>query len=434
MKKIVSIIILLAIAITGSKFYLEYRYKAELDKAIRQVSAYAEVMYKDLKVGFDGTIKLIELRITPNTGFNTFSVQSIEVSGFDLMYHINAKNRIAKGDLPKKVNFKVSQLSFPASVYEDLATKDHKKCRSFESSILYSLAGIDEVIYNSTLEFDLLLPDEANINLTAFDQISSSSFSISFNPLQANIGSALSGVNPISGLEYTYSLDQIASTSIVSKCAEVFKVSPDQFLNTVVGSNQYLLNSFGFNPGEKAKNALIEFLQGGKELAVRANPDQGLNITTLNGATPVQIMRALGVSVSLEGDPIPISYFNSGVQATKPNDGGSRPDGAEPEGFKRRDLDDLLNGPDNTVQRKSKSPTSRRRKAQYDVASLVQVDEYVDQEVRVSRTNDRSVIEGRLLDVENEVLSIEMFRYGGTMIYTVPYEDVSQFEIKRPQR
>jgi len=434
MKKIVSIIILLAIAVIGSKFYLEYRYKSELDKAIRQVSAYAEVMYEDLEIGFDGTIKLVELRITPNSGFNTFSVKSVEVAGFGLMDHLNAKSRLAIGDLPPMVKLNVSQLKFPASVYEDLATRDHKVCRSFESSILYSLAGVEDVIYNATLEFDLLLPDEANINLTAFDQISNSSFSMSFNPLQANVGSALSGANPINSFEYTYSLDQIASTSIVSKCADVFKVSQDQFLNTVVGSNQYLVNSFGFNPGETAKNALGEFLRGGKTLSVRANPGQGLNITTLNGATPVQIMRALGVSVSLEGDPVPISYFNSGSQVSKLNDVGSRSDIAETEGFKRRDLEDLLNGPDDTVQRKSKSSTSRRRKAQYDVASLVQVDEYVDREVRVSRTNDRSVIEGRLLDVEDKVLSIEMFRYGGTMIYTVPYEDVSRLEIKRSKR
>ena len=434
MKKIVSIIILLAIAIIGSKFYLEYRYKSELDKAIRQVSAYAEIVYEDLKIGFDGTIKLIELRITPNNGFNTFSVQSVEVSGFDLMYHINAKNRLAKGDLPKMVNFNASQLSFPASVYEDLATQNHKKCRSFESSILYSLAGVEEVVYNATLEFDLLLPDEANINLTAFDQISNSSFSMSFNPQQANIGSVLTGVNPINRLEYTYTLEQDASTSIVTQCAEELKVSSDQFLTTVVGSNQYLVNSFGFNPGEKAKNALMEFLQGGKELSVRANPDQDLNIATLNGATPVQLMRSLGVSVSLDNNQIPISYFDSGRQKTEPSVGGSALNNVEPEAFKRRDLDELLNGPDNTVQEKRTPTTSGRRKAQYDIAALSQVNEYLDRQVRVSRTEDRSVIEGRLLDVENEVLSIEMYRYGGRMTFTVPYEDVSRFEIRRQQR
>ena len=163
-----------------------------------------------------------------------------------------------------------------------------------------------------------------------------------------------------------------------SKCAEELKVSPDQFLNTVVASNQYLVNSFGFNPGEKAKNALIEFLQGGKELSVRANPDQDLNVTTLNGATPVQLMRSLGVSVSLENDQIPISYFDSGRQIAKSSIGGSTPNNAEPKAFKRRDLDDLLNGPDNTGQEKRKPTTSGRRKAQYDIAALSQVNEYVD--------------------------------------------------------
>lgn len=429
MKKILGFIALLAIVVVGAKFFLEYRYKKELDKGIQGASLFAEISYQDLNVGFDGAVELLGLRVTPNGSFDTFKVASIKASGWDFLFHFNGESRLRKGELPKFLNLDIDQFGFPASVYEKEVAKE--ECKSFGGTMLYSTAGFDEVLVDAKMSFDLNDPFAATFNMSASDQISRSSFNMNFNARQMSFGQLSSGAIPVQSMRYDYFLDEEAATSMLDHCANKFKVTRDVFLEKVVKSGKFMSNSFTMELGDAASKAMAEFLQGGKELVVSSTPSDRLkNFSFASSSSMPQIVRMLNLSVSLDGSSVPIRTFQpsggSGDVALLDGEAAQ-----EQQGFQRRDLDDLLNNPDGTVQERVRPKLLKKRENDYERATLSRARDYLDKDIRVTRTKDRSPVEGRLLSVEDQVLSVEIFRHGGVMTYTVPYKDVSRLEIRK---
>ncbi|GAA6139068.1 hypothetical protein NBRC116583_28150 [Arenicella sp. 4NH20-0111] len=430
MKKILSVIALLALITVGAKFYIEHRYKQELDKVIQSASLFVDIAYDDLNVGFDGTVELLDLRITPNETFETISVQSITLSGLDLLFHFNGKSQLEKGEYPDALNFSVDQLSFSASTYEKLF--EEEECKSLSGTLRYTTAGFDQIVTSGKLIFDLSDPYAASVEFSGQDQISRTSYSVNFNARQANpIAIASDGI-PIQSMRYDFFLEKEAADQMLGYCANKFNIKPEQFLEQVVKSKRFMTNSFSMDLGDAARKGLVEFIQGGKELVVRSTPSDRLkNINFVSTSSPLQIVRMLNLNVSLDGSTIPIRTMQSQI-GTGETDSDSMADAdVDSEGFKRRGLDELLNSPDGTVQERSRPKLKRKRKNNYERATLSNVNSYIDRDIRVSRTKDRSPIEGRLLGVEEQVLSIEIYRYGGVMTYTVPYSDVSRLELKK---
>ncbi len=430
MNKILGFIVLCAALVVGAKFFLEYRYKSHLDRGLQATSFVADVDYKDLNVGFDGSVELLGLSVTPNGQFETFKVSSLKLSGFDLMFHFNGKSRMQKGDLPKFVSVAVDEFSFPASLYEDASQK--MECKSFNGTLLYSSAGFDQIVMDATMDVDLADPFAARIDFRGSDQISRTSFSIDFNAREMGTAALASGSVPVQSARYDYTLDEQAAKEMVEHCAREFKITPEVFLTKVVNSERFMTNTVGLDLGESARKAMVEFLRGGKELVVRSTPSDRLkNADFASNASTAQIIRMLNLNVSVDGNNVPIRTFKS-----KSGGGDIAVDAngepvEEVEGFKRRDLDELLSGPDGTVQERVRPNISRKRKNRYEIASLNRVRDYIDQDVRVSRTKERSPIEGRLTGSEDRILSVEILRYGGVMTYTIPYQDISRFEVAK---
>lgn len=429
MNKILTVIALAAALVVGAKFFLEYRYKKELDQVLKGASLVADVRYDDLSVGFDGTVELSDLRITPNGAFDTFKVRSIKLSGLNLMFHFNGKSQLQNGEFPKFVRFNLDQFSFPASLYEEQALKS--ECKSFNGTLLYSSAGFDQVVVNASMEFDLADPFAARVDFSGSDQVSRTSFSVDFNARQMSPTALAGGAIPVQSMRYDYYLDQEAAKAMVEHCAKKFEITPEVFLNKVVTSQKYMTNSFGLNLGQAASKAMAGFLQGDKEIVVRSTPSERLkNASFATSSSAAQIVRMLNLNVSLDGSTVPISTF----QSNSSSDIALAEEGEEPEeqgGYKRRDLDELLSSPDGTIQERVRPNYSRKRKDNYERATLSRVRDYIDQDVRVSRTKDRSAIEGRLLGSKDNILSVEIFRYGGVMTYTIPYKDVARIDVKK---
>lgn len=429
MKKILVVIAFLAFLVVGAKFFLEYRYKQELDKVVQSASLFVDIAYDDLNVGFDGTVELLKLRITPHDTFETIRVRSIKLSGLDLLFHFNGKSKIEKGEFPNSLNFSVDQLAFSASTYEDAFSG--QECKSLYGTLRYTSAGFDEIITSGEMAFDLSDPYAASVEFSGHDQISRSSYSVNFNARQANpIAMATEGI-PIQSMRYDLYLDEEAATSILDFCAKKFKITPEQFLDRIVKSKRFMANSFVVDLGDAARDAMGVFLKGGKELVVRSTPSDRLkNLSFASTSSPLQLVRMLNLNVSLDGLKVPIRTMQGQVAA---GDGGLI-DGEkveEGEGFKRRGLDELLNAPDGTVQERVRPKLKKKRKNNYERATLSKVGDYIDRDIRISRTKQRSPIEGRLLGSEAQVLSVEIFRYGGVMTYTVPYTDISKIEVKK---
>lgn len=428
MKKLVALLVGFAVIIIVGKLYLEHAYKKELDKALLGASLFAEVVYQDLKVGYDGSIDLLGLSITPNNDINTISFSSIKVSGFDLLFHFNGKSRVAKGDFPKMLNLDIKQIRFPASIYDEAVKKDKMECRSIGGTMLYSSAGFDEVSMNTSLKFDFFDPSSTLLNLSFSDQLSSGTLSMTFDSYQVGMNTVMAGGFPVDNIQYDITLDNTAAESIIEHCAAKFKLSKEDYLNKIVNSNVFMFNSVSHTLGDKANEGLAKFLEGGSKLSVSATPSDRLkNGKAGSKLSASQILRMLNLNVSLDDVAIPLSLFSS----AQPNRSDSSQNNDSDDGFKRRDLDELMYAPDGTVQERVKPQLSKQRKSKYKKVSLSQVNNHLYKLVKVSRTGGKSSIEGQLISVKGDVLSITSYLHGGEMTLTIPYDDVAKIEIAK---
>ncbi len=428
MKKIVVFIALITVVV-GAKFFLEYRYKQELDKGIQGASLFAEVSYQDLNVGFDGAIELNNVRVTPNGSFDTFKVASLKLGGLDFMFHFNGKSRIKSGEFPKLLKFDIDQFSFPAALYEKSVAEE--ECKSFGGTLQYSVAGFDEIVMDADVVLDMADPFAATLTMNGSDQISRSGFNVNFNARQMSLSQITGGAVPVQSMRYDYFLEQEAANAMLEHCAQKFKITRDDFLNKVVKSSKFMSNSFSMELGRAASNAMASFLQGGKELVVMSIPSDRLkNPNFVSTSSLSQIVRMLNLDVSLEGASVPIRTFKSqndeSVIAKLEDEEGQE------DGFKRRDLNELLNAPDGTVQERVRPNLSKKkRKSLYETVTLNRVRDYLNKDIRITRTRERSPIEGYLLAAQDQILSVEIYRHGGVMTYTVPYKDISKLEVKK---
>ncbi len=425
----------MAAVVVGAKFYIESKYKEELDKGIATAKLFADVSYDDLTLGFDGSLDLEGLRVTPNGSFDTVSVKSVRLEGLDFSFHINGKSRLEKGEIPPRLSFILDQLKFPTVMYEQLIQEE--ECKSFTGVIRYSAAGFDEIVMNARLNLNISDPMSAYLDFRGDDQISSSNFSMYFDAKQANPIALATQGPPIQSMSYDYYLEEQAAKSMLDYCAKQFKLSTEQYLEKVVKSRKFMVNSFQADLGEKARIALADFLKGGKEVSISSSPSSRLmNPSFAANASPNQVLRMLNLNIQLEGESVAINTMNFGGADELSIEEDTLEDSADGEsqeivGFKRRDLEELMNAPDGTVQERSRPQIVKKKTNHYTHVSLNDARNYIDEDIRVLRTQDRSPIEGRLLGIEDNVLSIEIFKYGGVMTYTVPYTDVVKMELKK---
>jgi len=428
MKKILVFALLCAALVVGAKFYLEHQYKKELDGALQTARLLAEVEYENLSVGFDGAVRLLNLRITPNSGFDTFKVNAITLSGLDLLFHLNGKSRLEKGEYPPRLNLDIDEVSFPVSVYEDHIGE--QTCRSVSGTLLHSSAGFDQVMAKANIDIDLADPFAARVNVSVRDQVSRTNIEIDFNARQTNAAVLSSGEVPIQSMRYTFFLEEEAAKAMVDYCAKQFTVSPEAFLDKVVASEKFMTNSVAVDLGKEARQAMADFLQGGKEVEIRSTPsDRFKNLSFVSTSAPESIVSMLNLQMSVDGNAVPIRTFESAENEADLADD----QGVGELDFKQSDID-KLQSESATQSEPSEIRSRRKRKNRYRVATLNKVDEFIDRDIRVSRTNDRSAVEGRLLDSQDKVLSVEIFRHGGVMTFTVPFKDIAKFEVKQSDK
>ena len=426
----------MAAVVVGAKFYIESKYKEELDKGISSAKLFADISYDDLSLGFDGSLDLQGLRVTPNGSYDTVSVKSLRLEGLDFSFHINGKSRLEKGDIPPRLSFVLDQLKFPTVMYEELVQEE--ECKSITGLIRYSAAGFDEIVMNARLNLNISDPLSAFLDFRGDDQISSSSFSMYFDAKQANPLTIATQGPPIQSMSYELYLEEQAAQSMLDYCAKLFKLSPELYIDKVVNSKRFMVNSFQTDLGTKAQTAMVDFLKGGKSVSISSSPSSRLmNPSFAANASPSQMLRMMNLTVELDGENVPINTLGFGGPQDDSLDeeedaiADSETEPEQVEGFKRRDLEELLNAPDGTVQERARPQLVKKKKSRYSHVSLNDARDYIDEDIRILRTQDRSPIEGRLLGIEDNILSIEIFRYGGVMTYTVPYSDVVKMELKQ---
>lgn len=398
-KNLFLLVVVCAAVLFGGKYYIEQRYEKEIDKAVRLYGV--PVSYKDVKLDFDGSLALNGLKMTMPDRSDDIRYGQIKLSSSDRFAFVKGSNMFKKGKFPEDISIKINDMQFSSDLI-DYGPKS-KHCRSIETTLMYSILGQERVYADMDVSIDRSDPYNSVIDIYYSDP--TGTFDLQFVLDIEGVLQAAQGGSDAAFEEVTFKseLDPAVSETVVAYCADLFKISGDEFLEKVVGSSKYSSNSFGVDLGPAFREALTKYMRGGVAANVRSEPSNQLSTKQLvklaendfksDFFKPRDVLRWLNLSVFIDGNLVPTTIVEEKI-----------------------------------VEKKSDKKPARRL-AKYESVSVGQVARYVDHDVRVSRTKGRKPIRGRLLSAKNGLLAIESYRFSGVMTLKVAVGDVSKLEV-----
>ncbi|MBL4674060.1 MAG: hypothetical protein JKX81_17495 [Arenicella sp.] len=407
MKKLVVLILVLVGVVFVAKVVVEKRYESALDDAIAFTRGFVEIRYDDIEIGFD-SIAINGLSVTPYGRDESVSAASITAKSSDRMFPVKGLKVFENGNFPETFEVDVRQFSAPIEILEsdgsdgsyfDFLPKG-EECRSFASSFNYAKAGYSRIDADMRVAFDFSDVYNSVVRLEQFDQTSSMTVEWIFNASEVErVFTRQSDQLPIDNITVTYELEPAAAERFVAQCAKVFSVTPEVYLEKVVGSAKYSQNSFGADLGPEMRAALVKFMQGGSQFSLTSKPGPQLKkFEQLQFYKAKDILRWMNLTVFLDGEKIPLTASVLADGRDSENDG--------------------------------KNSAAQQSKPQYFSASASKASSYIGRWVRIKRSNERKSLEGELTGIdERNRLMVEMYRHGGLMTLTVGVDEVEQFQV-----
>lgn len=393
MKNLVIVLVVLALLVVGGKYYIEYSYKKELDQMLISARPMVDARYQDLKVGWDGSLSVMGIVVKPTELDHDISISKVSLSSSDRFLLLRGKSYFKDGKFPDKLNLSVDGMGFDSAMF-DLST-DAKPCRDIWSSYAYTQIGLDRIEADAQFGFDFRDPYNASMNLYYQDDTGSLNMEWIFDSGALELV-MVGGDAPLKEISLTANLNAEVSAAVGEYCAGVFKITPEDYFNKVIGSAKYSFNSFGVDYGPEFRESLVKFMQGGVQADLVMKPSKELlNMGSSRSLKSKDIIKKLNLTVSVDGLAIPI---------------------------------------DIKEEEKPKVVAKPEKKVVYTAISVGEARNYVNKHVRIQRTKDRSPIEGRLLDVTGSSLAVEIYRYTGVMTYTVPKRDIAKIELYEVER
>lgn len=400
MKKIIIILVLLGLAVFAGKLYIENQYETELNNAIAMAGAFADIRYEKVEIGFDSSITIKDIKITPTDFGDTVAIRSIRFNSSDPLFPIKGSKVFEQGKFPAQFSVDVKGFDVDAALIDK--ANEGKECRSMQSAVRYTAAGLDRINSDMRFEMDFRDPSSSGGSIRILDQLSTSTIELDMDATQLT-GIALGGDIPITKIELTTELDADLAKELTAYCAEVYKVTPETYLNKVVASAKFSQNTFGADLGPDMNKSVVNFMQGGKRFSFRARPTEKFGgIQSIANLRPDQILSRLNLSVSLDGLRVPLTIARETVEE------------------KQERADE-----ENDVIKE------KNRQRRYVKVNLGTASQYVGQRIRISRKGDKKRIKGRMSGFNDNRVAVEVYRHGGEMTLNVSVDEIRKFEVYR---
>jgi len=378
MKNLAILLIVLAGLLFASKIYIEKRYESKLDDVISTVGFFANISYDSVKVDFDGSISLNGLKVSSPQLEGSLAIQKIRAISSDPLMAFNGFSTFKDGKFPETFDLSITQMDLPIAGIERLSktllpsNSGSSECRDFATTFNYTGAGYSTLLTDLRVALDFSDVYNTVVNFDGFDE--TSSFELEWVLDASQVESVVYGGSkelPVSEINVDYKLEPDAAKRFVKYCADEFKVTPDVFLEKVIGSAKYSENSFGH--------------------------DFGPQVEQLKFYKPKDILRWLNLTASLDGEQLPLreSVLAAEEQAKADDD-----------------------------------ETKVVEQAKYAFINADDAESYVGRWVRIYRTLGRKKLQGKLSGVtEEERLMVDMYQHGGLMTLTVGIDEIETIEV-----
>ena len=412
MNNLLKLIFVVVVAAVIGKVVIEKQYESQLDDAIALTRGFVDLSYDDIKIGFDGSISINGLSITPAGLDDSVYVQSITATSSDRMFPIKGLDIFKDRKFPETFEVSVNRLSFPLSLAEQSQKIYFKnrpqggECRSLMASLNYADAGYSKIDTDIRFAFDFSDVYNAVVQVDQFDQATSLSVEWIFDANQIeDIITKQTSELPVSELNVTFELEADAAERFVDQCSREFKVTPDVYLEKVVGSIKYSQNSFGADLGPDMRAGLVKFMRGGSRFELTSKPSSQLKkLEQLQFYKPQDVLRWMNLTVALDGEKLPLTSLPIAADDSADSD-----------------------------EKESSEQNGRvnNSKSKYSIVSISSASDYIGSWVRIKRTGGRKSLEGKLsgIDDDDDRLMVDMYQFGGLMTLTVGSDEIERIEV-----
>lgn len=444
MKKLLIFLVVVAAIVFGGKFGLEKYYESKLDEAIAYAGAFASIDYNNVKIGTDGSISINNLSIRPRSIDTYVRLDKITLFSSDILLPINLTSFIKRNEFPDELGLRVENLDYEPSVFEaDIA--NNQQCRRLETTLISDVIGINRL--NANIEMSLQMnPDNAVLDFSSTDQIAMMNSKVTFDSSMLNQARQSSSSQPLDEVRLNYKLNEQVASKVINSCANQLAISTDDFLNTVV-ANPGFLRSTGLNFGVEANQALAEVMQGGKWLSIRSKPNSSLNnLNSLSFYQPKDIIRLLGLKVSLDSEEIELDFADLATENLNVNpvsEDASNTEVSSIANLEDKALESLavleavdeseLTAEQLRIKRKLEDDAAAQAANQYSFkpTSINSLGRYINYAVIVKRVGNKKQMSGELIATEDNAFIIETGEYGGKANFTIANQDAVEVLVYR---
>lgn len=416
------------VAYGGVKGYLYYKVKQGLDRMTAMAAPFATLKYGGIETLLSGVLSVTDMSVTPVGAAVGIGIDRAELKGRGVEFLLDVAGGFTMDQPPEQLHLTLNRMRIPmGSDYLDAfglkaSGQQHAMC---------SLGGLLAQTGVEQLGFQQLVSDasfryhynqragEINVVMDyAMAGLSALSMEMGIGGVPQP-GVLVSGAVPqVRQMVIRYQVDQGYTERVIDSCAKQAGENRASFISSLFNQESaYFVRNLGFVPGEGIRFTLRHLLTQPGELRIALSPEGPINPAVLSAYKPQDLLRVLGVDVSINGQPVTDLSFTL------------------PEGEDRLASlfsDGAASRAEERVQGQAKgNPAAKLVRTRFIATPLGELQRHIGRDVRVFGADRDEPQQGVLVAMKNGQLDLEQRLHGGRMTLYIQTNRIERVEVLR---
>lgn|GEM_PF-2527764 len=413
------------VAYAALKGAVYYQVKTELDRLAAIAAPFAILKYEGIESALQGSVAVTGIRLTPADALVGIRIERIELQGEGTRFLLDLLKGFDPEQPPRRLQLSVSRMAMPLGggylqqwlPASGVTEPDLCTLGGLLGQTQIERLGFRQRVADARLRYDF---DRRSGDMTLLvdymlDGLSALSVEMSLGELSP----ADAGMPPeLERFSLHYRIDPDYMRGAVDYCAGAAGLDATAYIERLfAGNSADHAKQLGFIPGAGLRSGLQRLISRPGDLLITAVPDRRFNPVLLQQYQPQELVKMLGISLSVNDQPVTDLSF-------------SLPQGNE-------QLADLFgavapaasgeNGGGEAVP----APASPKPRARFIATPVAQLTRYIGSDVRVYGSERVDPQQGILMALGDRQLELEQRLYGGKMTLYIPLDKISRAEVLR---
>jgi len=437
-------IVLAAVGYGGTKAYIYFSVKSELDNLVEMAAPFAEISYGGISSDLRGKLIVTDFYLASHAGGETMQIDTIELTGPGPGFLFDLSGGFKTDDPPRNLSLGIKRFSVPAD--QGFGAKFNVKGTGGSVESAYqpepcTLGGIFQHKGLYQMGVDTLVADvqfgysfnqdtgEAELSFDyQLDDTESFSMAMELGGVQIPAAMAMGSLPRLGNFRLSYQVEPGYTQRMLNHCAKQKKQAPEAFVESLfdIPDNQYA-RQLGFIPGPGIRSVLKTVASKGGRVDVAASPPAGINPALLAFDKPEDIVAMLGLEVSLNDKPVTDISFTIQDGIGSPSWMPQRSSLAQSGGRFSREQE---SGSDQ-AEASSTKQRNKRVRLSYQDTKVSDLHKYLGSRVRLYTGDAAQPKKGFLISLKGQRASVEQSVHSGNMTAHLNLSDIKKAEVLR---